>query len=66
MKPPRDINRIDPLLADFAKIWKKYPDMRFYQLLACIENGVKKDRFYQEDNILSGQIQDFKKLRGIN
>ena len=30
----RDINRIDPFLKKFAKMWKKCPDMRFGQLIS--------------------------------
>lgn len=65
-QPPRDPARIDEILADLEKIWKRYPDMRFYQLLACFESEYnKKDKFYVEDSDLQIGIDKFKKLRGI-
>lgn len=32
-KPPRDINRIDPITNLLNEIWKKQPDTRFTQLI---------------------------------
>ena len=62
---PREVARIDRVLKDLEIIWKKNPDLRFYQLLTCIECGVKKDRFYQEDDVLEEQLATFKKLRSM-
>lgn len=54
----RDPDRIDPFLAEFAKVWKRNPDMRFGQLFMNLsreghdfadtwewENDVWLDRF---------------------
>jgi hypothetical protein len=66
-QPPRDPARIDEILADLGKIWKKYPDFRFYQLLNLFEmEYAKRDKFYVEDSDLQIGIDKFKKLRGIN
>lgn len=53
----RDTNRIMPFLMEIMKIWMKYPDMRFGQLMWCLlhyANQEKKDLFYvEEDEFLS-------------
>jgi hypothetical protein len=65
-QPQRDPERIDRILNEIEKVWKRYPDMRFYQLIALFERDyAKKDKFYVEDNVLEAGIEDFKKLRGI-
>lgn len=63
---PRDPARIDGILADLGKIWKKYPDTRFHQLLSWFDGGKKGDRFYWEDSDLEIELEKFKKLRGID
>lgn len=44
----RDINRIDAFCAKLAEIWKKVPDLRFFQLMANVTE--KSDLFYTEDD----------------
>ena len=29
----RDMNRIEPFLTELGEVWKKYPDLRFGQLM---------------------------------
>ena len=45
----RDPKRIKPFLDELEKLWKKYPDMRFFQLIDSIIicNG---DLYYKEDD----------------
>ena len=65
-QPPRDPERIDRILNEIGKIWKKYPDARLYQLLSWFETEYsKKDKFYVEDGLLEEGINNFKKIRGI-
>lgn len=33
----RDINRIDPFLKELRKIWLKFPDLRFGQLIENLD-----------------------------
>jgi hypothetical protein len=52
----RKIERIDMFLETFGKLWKKYPDMRFGQL---IENVFEKfNLFYVEDDISFNHLCD--------
>ena len=53
----REISRIEPMLDEFRKLWEKYPDLRFGQLVCNIvpENQL----FYVEDDIMIERIQDF-------
>lgn len=45
----RDINRIDPFLERFKVLWKKYPDMRFAQLVYFLVSA-DKDIYYIEES----------------
>lgn len=45
----RDINRIDKILEDFGKIWKKYPDLRLTQLIVNVMSACGSDLYYVED-----------------
>jgi hypothetical protein len=66
-QPQKDAERIDLILAEIGKVWKKYPDMRFYQLLALFERDyANKDKFYVEDSLLEEGIEHFKRLRGLS
>lgn len=42
----RDPDRIAPFLAAVEALWRRYPDMRFGQLVA---NVLPRDPFYVED-----------------
>lgn len=46
----REISRIEPMLDEFRKLWEKYPDLRFGQLVCNIvpENQL----FYVKDDIM--------------
>lgn len=41
----RSINRIDPFIERLAVLWKKYPDMRFGQLVEDILRLYVVDRY---------------------
>mgnify|MGYP001069740887 CR=1 FL=1 len=45
----RDINRIKPFLEKLEEIWKKYPDLRFGQLINNIFAGQQNLFYYLED-----------------
>lgn len=57
----REISRIEPMLDEFRKLWEKYPDLRFGQLVCNIvpENQL----FYVKDDIMLERIQDWEKNR---
>jgi uncharacterized protein YihD (DUF1040 family) len=48
----RDSNRIDILIEALREAWKKYPDLRFGQLVESIGsfNDQKVDPYYLEDS----------------
>ena len=46
----RDPQRIDLILTLLADTWKKYPDLRFWQLLLDIDWNHKGDFFFMEDD----------------
>ena len=55
----RDIKRIEPFLKDIEKVWKKYPDLRFMQMINNVMASYRSDLFYIED-------EDFMKmLKGV-
>ena len=57
----REISRIEPMLDEFRKLWEKYPDLRFGQLVC---NIVPENQwFYVEDDIMLERIQDWEKNR---
>jgi len=47
----RNINRIEPFLDKLGEAWKKYPDLRFSQLILILLSGYGKDPFYVEDDV---------------
>lgn len=58
----RDVNRIQPFCDEFAKLWEKYPDLRFGQIMCNAGNilfNFGKDIFYMEDDEL---LEVFKEL----
>lgn len=55
----KDINRIDIIINKLQTIWKKNPDMRFFQLLNAIWFNSNKDWFYLEDNVLEEQLNKY-------
>ena len=48
----RKIERIKPFLEELEKVWEKYPDLRFWQLvcsIACNGKDGPVDPFYWEE-----------------
>jgi hypothetical protein len=46
----RDINRIEPFIKKFQKMWESTPDLRFGQLICIIAGQLKqKDIFFPEE-----------------
>ena len=52
----RDANRIVPILEEINKLWHRYPDFRFYQLLIMVSEYIDEpkpyDLFFLEDDRL--------------
>ena len=48
----RDKYRIEPFLTEFGKLWEKYSDLRFGQLVMNLQATISKnsDSFYTEDD----------------
>ena len=50
----RDERRIEPIVNDFLALWKKYPDLRFGQMVSLVyaksTNEYSVDPFYLEDD----------------
>ena len=57
----RDINRIKPFLERFEEIWKKYPDLRFGQLINNIFGDLASVLYYLEDDEIIEIIEEFYK-----
>lgn len=55
----RDKKRIPKLLKMIERVWTKYPDMRFGQLIV---NCLGTDPFYIEDGIAEKKIAEFGKV----
>lgn len=55
----RDKKRIPKLLKMIERVWTKYPDMRFGQLIV---NCLGTDPFYIEDGIAEKKIAEFGKI----
>lgn len=53
----RDINRIDKILEEVGKVWKKHPDLRLGQLLL----NVARDPvlYYLEDDEIVEILKEF-------
>lgn len=51
---PRDPERIKPLMKKLRKYWDKHPDLRFFQLIAHVQNTAMQryhsDPFFYEDH----------------
>ena len=64
-KKMRDINRIEPFCKELAQLWKKYPDLRFGQIMSNIARDMqieyRRDMFFMEDDELMDVIRN--KLR---
>lgn len=67
----RDINRIDSYMARLKRIWKRYPDFRFGQMLMNLLGEVQKevgmDLFYVEDEEFFAAFEKcFERMMGKN
>ena len=51
---PRDEDRIDEFLSTLGKLWHRYPDMRFGQLI----RNIAIDNFYMEDDVSLKRIKN--------
>ena len=54
----RDPQRIDELLMELERIWKKHPDTRLGQLLVSCVNGEADKLFYMEDEALLEKLRE--------
>jgi hypothetical protein len=59
----RDVKRIKPFLKEFEKIWSKYPDMRFGQIVKCISVHSNTDLFYIEEDSFKKLMQRFEAVQ---
>lgn len=60
MKPPRDPNRIEPILELLREVWTASPDLRLGQILV---NAMKLDEpvtrvFYCEDDVVERGLRN--------
>lgn len=57
----RDYDRIKEVLRQVERVWFKYSDTRFFQLVdwfkSEIEKSTKKDPFYLEDEDLINELR---------
>lgn len=56
----RDPNRIFAIQAEVTKFWTKYPDLRFFQLIAVLEHrmAISYDVFMLEDDITLEKLKE--------
>jgi len=47
----RDPERIDIIIEELRACWKRNPDMRFGQLVYCLNLSGEEDFFYPEDDL---------------
>ena len=54
----RDPNRIHNVLMEFERLWIRYPDWRFMQLINNLQATQGNDMFYIEDDDFINIIED--------
>ena len=54
----RDPNRIHDVLMELEKLWVRYPDWRFMQLINNLQATQRNDMFYIEDDKFINIIED--------
>ena len=54
----RNPERIDRILNLIGKVWKKSPDLRFFQLITSM--GFSGDLFYYEDDEFEQWLKEWK------
>lgn len=53
----RDVKRIHKFCNELATFWEAYvPDLRFWQVLSVIADGLERDPFFLEENEWSALI----------
>lgn len=58
----RDPRRIRKFCNELASFWETYvPDMRFWQVIQVIADGLNRDPFFLEESDWSKMIQDCKR-----
>lgn len=56
----RDISRIPRMIEELERLWIRFPDWRFGQLIENIKSfSGKEDLYYMEDDEFEKLIQDF-------
>ena len=54
----RDIKRVGPIMDNLTKLWEKFPDLRFAQLITLVSQGVDGEEFYAEDEVFAKRIKE--------
>ena len=66
----RDPNRIEPIMEELTKMWKKHPDMRLGQFLCNIlgeaDTVTNRDPFYVEDDEIIDVFKEIPWLKEDN
>ena len=55
----RDVDRIDEILKEFGEVWKKYPDLRFTQMIVNLMSAKRSDLYYMEDEKFIKTLKEF-------
>lgn len=55
----RDIERIDKILQEINEVWKRYPDLRFTQLIVNVMSAKGSDLYYMEDERFIKILKEF-------
>jgi uncharacterized protein YihD (DUF1040 family) len=61
----RDEKRIDNMLKKIKKIWKKYPDLRLFQLLINATGlAGHAELYYLEDDLFTEMLKNYDEIGG--
>ena len=55
----RNVDRIDEILKEFGEVWKKYPDLRFTQMIVNLMSAKRSDLYYMEDEKFIKTLKEF-------
>lgn len=60
MKPPRDPNRIEPLLALLREVWVQCPDLRLAQIIVNVIRPASPapQIFFTEDDVIERGLRE--------
>lgn len=53
----RPVERIDDILAELGKVWKRYPDMRLGQLISNAASLANSQSWHMEDTTLMSVLE---------